>query len=384
MVVVTGGAWCCVLQGRLVRQRYLTLRNSAVDVQRFARSRLARRFFLRARAAVIPIQSMVRGHLARRLVGNFKAMRMAVDEGWHLQCAKAREVATMVRDAVEVHSESFWQHAPVLVGKGSSAQSLASGSRHMLMSRPMYRVADVDFVTNASDVYGDGWASALSTLQRSLHKDSRHLVSFAVGDSHSAALASDGEVYTWGWSDRGQLGHGDRANRDRPTPLGLLEEASMQKGLSWSTRVVMKSVCAGADHTIALSNDGRAFSWGANSRGQLGLGHREFVTAPKHIAAIKRKIVQVACGSIHRYVVASRRWHVSRHVWSPIRALTRGVCARVCVCSVLLTVAGSVYVCGAGQYLGFPVVPGEDTLSAVVPGQQLAARVRRHTPHTLP
>ncbi len=34
-------------------------------------------------------------------------------------------------------------------------------------------------------------------------------------------------------------------------------------------------------------------------------------------------------------------------------------------CSVLLTVAGSVYTCGAGQCVGFPIVVGDNTLTAV-------------------
>jgi hypothetical protein len=46
-------------QGRLVRERFLHLRNSALVLQRFFRTRFARRFFLAARKAVIPIQSLV-------------------------------------------------------------------------------------------------------------------------------------------------------------------------------------------------------------------------------------------------------------------------------------------------------------------------------------
>ncbi len=47
------------MQGRLVRERYLSLRSSAVFLQRFFRSRFARKFFLAAREAVVPIQALV-------------------------------------------------------------------------------------------------------------------------------------------------------------------------------------------------------------------------------------------------------------------------------------------------------------------------------------
>ena len=97
-------------------------------------------------------------------------------------------------------------------------------------------------------------------------------------------------------------------------------------------RVEIALVAAGGDHTVVVTADGRAFSWGANSRGQLGLGHRNHTTTPQHIESVKRKVVAVACGSMH---------------------------------SILLTVAGSVYTCGAGQCVGFPVVVGDNTLTNV-------------------
>jgi alpha-tubulin suppressor-like RCC1 family protein len=48
--------------------------------------------------------------------------------------------------------------------------------------------------------------------------------------------------------------------------------------------VITKVVC-GYAHTMALSDVGGLYVWGANSYGQLGTGNRSNVTAPVHVAS---------------------------------------------------------------------------------------------------
>ena len=38
----------------------------------------------------------------------------------------------------------------------------------------------------------------------------------ACGSSHSAAIISNGDVYTWGLGEYGRLGHGDNTTQLRP------------------------------------------------------------------------------------------------------------------------------------------------------------------------
>lgn len=38
----------------------------------------------------------------------------------------------------------------------------------------------------------------------------------ACGSSHSAAITSNGELYTWGLGEYGRLGHGDTTTQTRP------------------------------------------------------------------------------------------------------------------------------------------------------------------------
>jgi alpha-tubulin suppressor-like RCC1 family protein len=81
----------------------------------------------------------------------------------------------------------------------------------------------------------------------------------ANGQTHSAALGNDGNLYTWGLNNYGQLGNGTNASDSIPVmvtkPLGVT---------SWT------AVAAGAFHTLAIGNDGNIYSWGYNNFGQLG------------------------------------------------------------------------------------------------------------------
>jgi alpha-tubulin suppressor-like RCC1 family protein len=85
-------------------------------------------------------------------------------------------------------------------------------------------------------------------------------IAISAGSGHSLALKSDGRVFSWGFNTSGQLGLGDVANRS--TPAQVVNESGF------------KAIAKGANATfsLALKSDGRIFAWGINSSGQLGLG----------------------------------------------------------------------------------------------------------------
>ena len=76
------------------------------------------------------------------------------------------------------------------------------------------------------------------------------------GGAHTCGLTSDGTAYCWGSNLVGQLG--DNSNTDRNAPVAVL------------TALKFVSIDAGAQHTCALTSDGTAYCWGRNDRGQLG------------------------------------------------------------------------------------------------------------------
>ena len=55
---------------------------------------------------------------------------------------------------------------------------------------------------------------------------------------------------------------------------------------------IIKVVC-GYAHTLAVSDEGQLFAWGANSYGQLGTGNKANVTTPQAIGTDIGRLVKV-------------------------------------------------------------------------------------------
>ncbi|KAL6484777.1 hypothetical protein MHYP_G00068220 [Metynnis hypsauchen] len=82
-------------------------------------------------------------------------------------------------------------------------------------------------------------------------------VQVSCGFHHSVVLMENGDVYTFGYGQHGQLGHGDVNSRGSPTLVQALPGPSVQ-------------VTAGSNHTAVLLMDGQVFTFGSFSKGQLG------------------------------------------------------------------------------------------------------------------
>ncbi|CAB1455247.1 unnamed protein product [Pleuronectes platessa] len=111
----------------------------------------------------------------------------------------------------------------------------------------------------------------------------------ACGSQHSVALTHDGRVYTWGQDTRGQLGLG----QGKP----FANSPQQLRSLS-STPLV--HVAAGGEQSFALSVSGGVFGWGRNDRGQLGLGDTTDRQTPAAVKGLNMKgTVHISCGKDH-------------------------------------------------------------------------------------
>ena len=111
---------------------------------------------------------------------------------------------------------------------------------------------------NASGQLGDG----TTTSRHNPVQIMDDVVSISAGNSYSAAIKSDGSLWMWGSNHMGQLGNGTTTNLHTPGMIAAdLGEWVM--------------VSAGNVHTMAIRYDGTLWAWGNNDAGQLGNGTTE-------------------------------------------------------------------------------------------------------------
>lgn len=185
------------------------------------------------------------------------------------------------------------------------------------------------------------------------------------GMSHSIALDKNGNVYTWGKNDQGQLGLGKGvAGKDTPTKVaGLSSITAVAAGYNFSLAlrrngtvvawgngvndtptevsgvsgviaiaagqidclaltaegtvyqwsmgaspaqvsglVGIVAIAAGGNHDLALTRTGEVWSWGDNYYGQLGNGTMISSQIPQEISGLK-DIVDIAAGVSHSLAV---------------------------------------------------------------------------------
>lgn len=106
----------------------------------------------------------------------------------------------------------------------------------------------------------------------------------SAGDYHVAAIRTDGTLWTWGNNLYGQLGDGTLENR--PVPEKILDDVI--------------SVSAGAGTTGAILRDGTLWTWGENLFGQLGDGSRTSRSLP---GKVLDEVTAVSMGSYHAAVI---------------------------------------------------------------------------------
>ncbi|XP_013867633.1 probable E3 ubiquitin-protein ligase HERC3 [Austrofundulus limnaeus] len=113
------------------------------------------------------------------------------------------------------------------------------------------------------------------------------------GSQHSVALTRDGQVYTWGLDSRGQLGLG-RRNCGAGSPQHLQSLSS----------VPVVRIAAGGERSFALSVSGGVLGWGRNDCGQLGLGDTKDRYTPTCLHSLNlKKSCDVSCGKDHTAVL---------------------------------------------------------------------------------
>ncbi len=91
----------------------------------------------------------------------------------------------------------------------------------------------------------------------------KRLTQITAGDGYTCALDNSGRAYCWGSNRRGKLGTGDTVNRRLPTAVNRTIALAGKR---------LTRISAGGTHTCAVDTAGRAYCWGSDRQGQLGIG----------------------------------------------------------------------------------------------------------------
>ncbi len=135
--------------------------------------------------------------------------------------------------------------------------------------------------------------------------------------NHSFALTDAGKIYSWGRNMNGELGLGYY-----DTPKTTPQLVSMPSGVEKFT-----SIAAGYNHTLALTDTGDIYSWGINDVGQLGLGNKETPKiTPQKVEANGIKFTDISAGYNHSLALTKdqKMYSWGRNFWGELGLGTSG------------------------------------------------------------
>ena len=150
-----------------------------------------------------------------------------------------------------------------VVNRSSPVQTIAGGTNWKLVAGGWYHTAAIKtdgtlwtWGRNGNGILGDNTVvNRSSPVQTIAGGTNWKLV--AGGSYHTAAIKTDGTLWTWGYNGYGALGDNTTANKSSPVQ-------TVAGGTIW------KSVAGGQFHTAAIKTDGTLWTWGHNYYGQLG------------------------------------------------------------------------------------------------------------------
>mgnify|MGYP001184691533 FL=1 len=88
------------------------------------------------------------------------------------------------------------------------------------------------------------------------------------------ALTVDGKVFSWGEGDDGKLGHCSRLSCEKPR---LIEALKAKR---------VRDVACGSSHSAAITSNGELYTWGCGEYGRLGHGDNVTQLRPKQVKKI--------------------------------------------------------------------------------------------------
>ena len=181
---------------------------------------------------------------------------------------------------------------------GTTITQIAAGRDHSLAlssSGQLYAWGD-----NEDGELGNGTETASSVPVAVSAPPGTTFVQIAAEDDGSLALSSTGQVYAWGYNGQGELGDGSTTNSDTPVAVSA---GAIPGGTT------ITQIAGGGSHSLALSSTGQLYTWGLNEYGQLGDSTITNSSVPVAVSAgaipAGATITQIAAGALHSLALSS-------------------------------------------------------------------------------
>ena len=124
-------------------------------------------------------------------------------------------------------------------------------------------------------------------------------VRVAAGYGNSFIITKTGNLWSFGLSLFGTLGHGDEETWQIPRQVMSLEQVRVRK------------VASGKNHVVCLTYEGKLYTWGRNHKGQLGRGFFSRAEVKPDLAVEINTddccVEHVSCGQYHTVAVVKMR-----------------------------------------------------------------------------
>jgi alpha-tubulin suppressor-like RCC1 family protein len=197
----------------------------------------------------------------------------------------------------DTNSPVNWARAVQGIPTNVTVFSLAAGGTHSLI------LANGKVYAAGSDRFGQLGQGGTSRINQSsfiqvFGSPSDPVVAVSAGGNHSLALTEFGDVYACGDNTYGQLG-----NSTLVSSATWIKVSIQYPSTGLSPKIV--SVVAGADHNLAVDEDGGVWVWGRNNYGQLGIGKRSLAERTPSKLNLEGEIFaeSVAAGFSHSLIL---------------------------------------------------------------------------------
>lgn len=105
------------------------------------------------------------------------------------------------------------------------------------------------------------------------------IVKISAGNRHSLALTKDGKLFGWGSNNDGQLGESSTFQYEKPSEIKVFQETKKSD--------LIADIVASTNFSMILTQRGQVYSFGNSDKGQLGDGTLGYRKMPEIIPGLK-------------------------------------------------------------------------------------------------